>query len=130
MLGENPSARVTVFVDACFSGGARNKSLDWEARGVKIIPNDEPLKGNMMVYTASSGEQSSYAYREQKHGMFTYYLLKTLQESKGNITYQELGKELKRKVSFQSIDKNNREQDPQFTVSPDINPEWINWKLK
>jgi hypothetical protein len=130
MLGENPSPRVTVFVDACFSGGARNKPLDEGARGVKIKPNDEPLKGNMVVYTASSGKQSSHAYREQKHGMFTYYLLKTLQESKGNITYQELGKELYKKVSFQSVNINRLEQDPQFTVSPDINPEWINWKLK
>jgi hypothetical protein len=53
-----------------------------------------------------------------------------LQESKGNITYQELGKELYKKVSFQSVNINRLEQDPQFTVSPDINPEWINWKLK
>lgn len=128
-LGENPSSRVTVFVDACFSGGARNQTLTKD-RAIKIEPNNEPLGGNMVVYTASSGTQSSLPYREQKHGMFTYFLLKNIQQTKGELTYQELGAALKKNVSFYSIDINNRQQDPQMVVSPEINQQWVNWKIK
>lgn len=128
-LGENPSSRVTVFVDACFSGGARNQTLTKD-RAIKIEPNNEPLTGNMVVYTASSGTQSSLPYRDQKHGMFTYFLLKNLQQTKGAITYQQLGDALKKNVSFYSIDINKRQQDPQMAVSPEINQQWVNWKIK
>ncbi|MCK4406359.1 MAG: caspase family protein, partial [Bacteroidales bacterium] len=79
-LTEFPSKRVTVFLDACFSGGARNQGLV-AARGVKVKPKQQMLKGNVIVFSASSGDQSSLPYKEKQHGMFTYFLLKKLQST-------------------------------------------------
>ncbi len=93
-LTEFPSKKVTVFIDACFSGGARNQGL-LAARGVKIQPKEIPLNGKLVVFAASSGNQSSLPYKEKQHGFFTYYLLKKLQESKGDISYNELSKYLR-----------------------------------
>jgi uncharacterized caspase-like protein len=127
-LTEHPTEKVTVFLDACFSGGARNQGLV-AARGVRIKPKEEPLAGKLIVFSASSGDQSSLPYKEKGHGMFTYHLLKKLQETKGNVTYKELSDYLKEEVSLQSVIINSKEQDPQTNVSPNALNEWSNWTL-
>ncbi|MBI5218591.1 MAG: caspase family protein [Bacteroidia bacterium] len=128
-LTQNPAKRVTVILDACFSGGSRKQGLV-SSRGVKIKPKENILKGNLVVFSASSGEQSSLAYKEKKHGMFTYYLLKKLQETKGNVTYKNLSEYLTEKIGVQSIMINSKEQNPQTNISPDIQGSWEGWLFK
>ena len=128
-LTEFPCKKVTVFLDACFSGGGRNQGLI-AGRSIKINPKTESLKGNIVVFSASSGYQISLPNKEKQHGMFTYYLLKKLQDTKGNITCKELSDYLKQQVSQQSILINNKEQTPQTNTSPAIGSEWENWKMR
>ena len=125
-LTEFPTQKVTVFIDACFSGGARNQGLV-AVRGVKVKPKDELLKGKLVVFTASSGEQSSSAYNDKHHGMFTYFLLKKLQETKGNLTYKQLADYLSSEVGLKSVMINNKEQNPQVNVSPEVQNQWEYW---
>lgn len=124
-FSEGESAGVTMFIDACFSGGARNQQLV-KARGVKIVPRSDYLPGNVVSFSASSGTQSSNAYMDKKHGMFTYYLLKNLQESKGQITYKDLYENLKKKVKMESVRINNKEQDPQINIGEKAKEVWEN----
>jgi hypothetical protein len=128
-LTEFPSNKVCVFMDACFSGGARSQGLV-AARGVKITPGNEFLKGNIVVFTASSGDQSSLPWKKQQHGMFTYFLLKQLQESDGLVTLSELAAALKTKVGLESIRTNNKEQNPDVLFSEEVKNKWENWNLK
>lgn len=130
-LTEYPSQRVTVFIDACFSGGARNQGL-LAARGVKIVPKktEEAVRKKLVVFTASSGNQSSLPYKEKKHGMFTYYLLKEMEKTNGDVSYEELSKYLKEEVSIRSILVNGKEQDPQTNISAEIQEEWKQWRMK
>jgi len=127
-LTEHPSQRVTVFLDACFSGGARNQGLV-AARGVKVKPKENVFRGNMVVFSASSGDQSSLPYEDMQHGMFTYFLLKKLKETKGNVTYKELSAYLKEYVGVKSILVNNKEQIPETNISVDIKNTWSTLKL-
>lgn len=129
VLSEYPSQKVTVILDACFSGGSRNKGLV-AARGVKVKPKDNNLTGNMVVLTASSGEQSSLSYKEKNHGMFTYFLLKKIQETKGDITYKELSDYLNEQVPIKSALINQKEQNPQTLISVNIKDKWLDWKIK
>ena len=128
-LTSSPSRRVTFFIDACFTGGARNQALI-AARGVKIKPKTDALSGNLVVFSASSGDQSSLAYKDKSHGMFTYYLLKKIQETKGTVSYKNLADYLSREVSLQSVRINNKDQNPQVSVSDDISSQWESWMLK
>lgn len=128
-LTEYPTKRVTIFIDACFSGGARNQGL-LASRGVKIKPKDNILSGNLIVFTASSNDQSALSYKEKKHGMFTYFLLKKLQDTKGILTYGEFSDYLKRQVSIKSVMINSKEQNPKINISSSIQNEWKNWKMK
>lgn len=127
-LSQYPSKRVIVFMDACFSGGARNQGL-LAARGVKIIPKENELSGNLIAFHASSGSQSSMSFKKQQHGLFTYYLLQKLKESGANTTLGELREFLIKKVSVQSILISDIEQTPQTIVSRAIINEWPLWKI-
>jgi len=127
-LTEYPSKRVLVFFDACFTGGGRNQGL-LSARGVKVKPKEELLKGNIVVFSSSSEDQSSLPIKDKQHGLFTYYLLKKVQETKGNIKLKELSSYLKEQVSLESVVSNNKEQNPQITSSSDILNEWGDWYL-
>jgi hypothetical protein len=126
-LTEFPAKRVTVFLDACFSGGARATELLAMARGVKIVPRSGSLEGNLVVFTATSGEQSALPFVEQQHGIFTYFLLKFWQERSGGGTFLDLANHLKSKVGLESVRTNNKEQNPQVLYSTGVADAWQSW---
>ncbi|MFO7864028.1 MAG: caspase family protein [Salinivirgaceae bacterium] len=127
-LSKYPSKRITVFLDACFSGGARNQGLV-AARGVKIKPRKSVVNGSLIVFSASSGNEASLPYDEKKHGFFTYFLLQKLKETKGSITYGELADFLKQEIPVKSILLNNKEQTPQVNISSQISDRWREWEI-
>jgi hypothetical protein len=115
--------RVSIFLDACFSGGARNESL-LASRGIRIRPKSPFVMGNLIVFSATRGDQTAFAYNEKKHGMFTYHMLKMIQETNGMISYGELAKYLEFEVNKRSLLINNREQEPTIKVSPILEYTW------
>jgi len=128
-LTKFPAKHVTCFIDACFSGGGRNQGL-MAARAVKVKPKEGVLTKNLVVFTASSGDQSSLPYHAKEHGMFTYFLLEKIKESKGNVTYKELSDYLKEKVGINSYMINSKKQVPQVNISPVMEDNWESYKLK
>lgn len=127
-LTQYPTVRVSVFLDACFSGGGRNQGL-LAARGVRIAPKENPIPGNLIVFSASNGDQSSLPYKQKQHGMFTYFLLKKLQETKGNVSYKELGDYIRDQVQLNSIKINSKDQNPQVMASPSLSNNLENIKM-
>jgi hypothetical protein len=128
-LAEFSTKRTTVILDACFSGGGRNQGL-LAAKAVKIKPKEEMLnKGNLIVFAASSGDQASLFYNEKQHGIFTYFLLKKLQETKGDISYGEMADYLIKIVPLTSSDINYKEQNPQVNVGKNVLGIWESWKF-
>ena len=119
-LGELPAKQITVFIDACFSGAKRDGDMLTSARSVAIKAKSGTPKGNMVVFSAAQGDETAYQYNKKKHGMFTYFLLKKLQETKGNATLGELETYVKQNVQQYSIRENNRKQTPTMLVSPEL----------
>jgi uncharacterized caspase-like protein len=128
-FAQTGAKKVVIFLDACFSGGARNAGLV-AARGVKINPKNELISGNLVVLSATTGEQSALPYTDKQHGMYTYFLLKKLQESNGSITLGSLSEYLQNTVSIQSLKINQKDQDPQVNVSNDVMELWKDWSFK
>ena len=87
-------------------------------------------QGKMVVFSVAQGDETAYPNNEEHHGMFTYYLLKKLQETKGEVTLQELGDYIVKNVSQQSILLNGKSQTPCVTPSSAVGGEWGEWKLK
>jgi len=127
-LTEFPSKRMVVFIDACFSGGARNKAL-LAARGVKVRPAEGIIPGNIAILSATSDDQSALPFKDKNHGFFTYYLLKKLKETKGDITFKELSDYLTDTVPLQSVLLNNKEQTPTVKMGMNIPEDLNGWNF-
>jgi hypothetical protein len=128
-LSEHPSKSVIVFLDACFTGAARDGILA-DGRGVRIRPKYNSLKGNILVFSATSEDETAFPYKDKQHGLFTYYLLKRLQETKGEATLYDLSNFVTEKVSRQSIVINNKSQTPKLSVSLQFKEDIKMMKLK
>ncbi|MDR1595102.1 MAG: caspase family protein [Prevotellaceae bacterium] len=129
-LGDMPAQSVIVFLDACFSGPGRDGSMLASARGVATKTKSSTPTGNMVVFSAASGDETAYPYKEKGHGLFTYYLLKKLQESKGDVTLGELSSYISTNVSRQSIVVNSKSQTPTVVSAPSLTSKWQNMKLR
>ena len=128
-LGDIEAQSVTIFLDACFSGSKREEGMLTSARGVALKAKPATPKGNMVVFSAAQGDETAYPYKDKQHGMFTYFLLKKLQETKGDVTLGELSDYLSEEVGRTSFVKNGKMQTP--TASPSTNAtDWRNWKLR
>lgn len=128
-LGSLPSESITVFLDACFSGANRSgEMLVPSLRGVVIKANSSAPKGNVVVFSAAQGYETAVPYSEESHGMFTYYLLKKLQETSGNVTYQELSEYIYRNVRQQSSVM-GKTQTPTVIPSSIVGDNWKGWRF-
>jgi hypothetical protein len=128
-FASSKAAKIMVFLDACFSGGGRGENGLLAARTVKIRPKSDIVEGNIVAFTASSGKDVSLPFESQSHGLFTYYLLKKLQETQGNVTLDELGQHLEQEIPKASLLENGLLQRPQVLVSPDLDEKWMLWKF-
>ena len=128
-LSSFPAKSVMVFLDACFSGAQRNGAMLASARGVALKAKQEKPKGNMVVISAASGDETAYKYDEQSHGMFTYFLLKKLQDGGADITLGELADYIKTNVGRRSIVINMKSQTPEVSVSESLSSIWRNLKF-
>lgn len=128
-LTANPVQGVTFILDACFSGSARDNGMLAEARGVKVKARTEVLNGNSIVLSAATGDETAYPYAAKQHGLFTYFLLKKLQESKGDATYKDLYEFIKTNVGQQSVVVNQKSQTPQVQASQSLHG-WETMKLR
>ncbi|MDR2086643.1 MAG: WG repeat-containing protein [Dysgonamonadaceae bacterium] len=129
-LAKLPLRSVTVFLDACFSGATRENEILASARGVAVKVKDETPQGNMVVFSSATGDETAHQYEEKGHGLFTYFLLKKLQETKGNVSYGELSDYVTRQVKRHSVVINDKRQTPTVIPSPALADKWQTLKLK
>lgn len=116
-LSAMPTQQTTVFIDACFSGVGREDKMLASARGVRIKPKDCDILGNLVVFTASQGDETAHPLNDGRHGLFTYYLLSKLAESRGDITLGELSDYITTSVKRKSA-VSGKPQTPSVRVAP------------
>lgn len=129
-LAETKAAKVTYFLDACFTGASKKGSMLVAARGVAIKPKAAPLKGKTIVFSATSADETAMAYQEKQHGLFTYFLLKKLQETEGDVSYEELQEYISKNVKRESFLTNEKPQSPMVATSPELQEVWKEMTVK
>ncbi len=129
-LGKMSAHRIIVFLDACFSGATREGKMMASARGVAIKTKPAVPQGNMIVFSATKGDETSYSYNDQHHGLFTYYVLKKLQETGGDVSLGELADYLQKEVSRQSFSEFSKVQTPTVLTSRTLSDDWKNLMIK
>ena len=99
------------------------------SRGVKVKPKEGSLSGNLVVFSTSSGEQSSLPFNKEKHGIFTYHLLDALQSSNGELNYGELYDKIELEVNKTALRNQSMQQTPKVNTSHKVANDWRNWKF-
>ena len=123
------SESTIAFIDACFSGANRDGQMLAASRGVAIRPKQETVAGNLVVLSAAQGNETAYPYKEKQHGLFTYYVLKLIQEKKGKVSLGELSDYVTAQVGRMSVIENSKSQTPAAAASTAISDKWRNWLL-
>ncbi len=85
---------VNIVTDACFSGAEIYKNIS----PITItVTNPIVVDSNCVVLSSSAGSQVSSWYNEKKHGLFTYFFLRAMQDREksdtnkdGKLTYNEI----------------------------------------
>lgn len=110
---------VTIFMDACYSGQARNgETLVASARPVVLKSDKKLFPDNFTVIAASQSDQISSSSPDLKHGIFSYYLMKGMEgeadsNNDGRITIGEIQAYLVENVGRQA-GMMSRKQEPQL----------------
>lgn len=127
-LGKITTKSALVLIDACFSGNDRNdvSMLDGTERGFTREIKNEAVSGNVVVLTAASNTETALSYNDKGHGMFSYFLMKKIQETKGKVTYGELYDYIHEKVYRRSSVVSNKKQTPSVSYSDNIKNTWRN----
>lgn len=124
LLGAMPSKGVVVLLDACFSGAQRGDGMLASARGIALKAKEDVPPGKLLVFSAASGQQTAYPYKEKGHGLFTYYLLKELKATQGNVTFGEIADYVSEHVDQQSVVINSKPQNPMVIPSESLAKTW------
>lgn len=124
--------QTTVFLDACFSGVNReNNGVTEGLRAVEIDVDDAALtNGNMVVFSAAQGNETAQGYPEQGHGLFTYYLLKSLRDTNGIISLGGLSDKISSGVTTTAPQmKMKKNQTPNTNASENLGDNWRNLRF-
>ncbi|MBI5240416.1 MAG: caspase family protein [Elusimicrobia bacterium] len=105
---------VLLAMDACFSGYGGHSVVAKGTRPlVTKIDDARGALGRMVALSASSLDEVTGTDEAQGHGLFTYHLLKGLQQMQGQATARQLYEYLRPKVQ-DAARRQNRDQTPQL----------------
>ena len=113
-----------VILDACFSGTKKKGDMLVSSKGVAVKAKETEPLGNTITISACQGDETASIYEDQKHGMFTYFLLKELQKGHGQIQLEKFFDNVKSNVMKTSVSVNKKLQTPTILFSKSIK----NWK--
>lgn len=128
-LSKFPTRQTVVLLDACFSGAERTGDMLVAARGVALKSKKEVPKGNLIVFSAASGDETAYQYTDKGHGLFTYFLLKKLKETKGDVSLGDLAAYVQEQVYRHSVIENSKSQTPTVIPSSELSGDWAALRL-
>ncbi|MGC8501038.1 MAG: caspase family protein [Leptospirillia bacterium] len=80
-LNALPAKQILVALDSCFSGAGGRSVLETGARPLVAVHMGSSSVGKIVVLSAAAHDQISGITERGEHGVFTYYLLKSLNES-------------------------------------------------
>lgn len=98
------SQSITFLIDASLDGRQRNGE---PMIAHKREPNYKKPKAirsrnNSVFFTSAAANRTSYSFEDQHHGFFTYFMLKELKRTVGDINYKDFFENVERNLSYES----------------------------
>ncbi|MBC8158050.1 MAG: caspase family protein, partial [Alphaproteobacteria bacterium] len=121
-LGRLPAERITVVLEACFSGVSQAGAVVPRASGVYVQARAPEIPANVTVISAGTAEQVASWEEDESHGLFTKYYLKAVAgeadakrygNGDGHVSTGELEAYLKDTLTYYARRYYGRDQTPQ-----------------
>lgn len=126
LLSQTRASKINFFLDVSFIPSGDLVQINESSFREKV---DQSLGENMIVYFSAGPGQTALPYKEQSHGLFTYYLLKNLKDTQGKLSYAGLGDYVSKNVSLESLKSFQKEQDPEIHIGKQASSWWRNMKI-
>lgn len=114
-IGTLPNVEQALFlIDASFNGMNRENKPLQASRGVAIKSIPNTVAGKSIAVEAASEGETAHVYLSQNHGLFTYYLLKALQNNSSDKAITDILPEIVTNVKTKSTEELKTAQNVQI----------------
>ncbi|MCQ2273295.1 MAG: caspase family protein [Bacteroidales bacterium] len=81
------------------------------------------VREDFVIFMAADGDKTAYSFIDQHHGFFTYYILKELKYTRGEITFQDLFNNVTKNQAYESS-LQNKLQEPSMIIGGTLGENW------
>ncbi|MBR1792972.1 MAG: caspase family protein [Bacteroidales bacterium] len=120
---------ITMFIDASFDGVQRNGSPLFSNKSNVTKIKALRIRNDILVFSSSEYNKTSYSYDDQHHGFFTYFILKELKKTKGDLTLRQLYDNVNTSLSYESSLQGKLQQ-PTVVAGGKLKDSWESQRLK
>lgn len=119
---------MTFIFDASFNGVQRSGEPLFNIKMDNVKMRGLRIRGNIVVFNAADFNKTAYAYNDQHHGFLTYFILKELKRTKGDITFKDLYTNVEKMLSYESS-LQNKLQEPTMIIGGKRKDTWDDLKF-
>lgn len=113
----------TFIIDASMNGIQRSGKQFFNIhKEIKRYRNPR-VRNDIVIFMAADGDKTAYSFIDQHHGFFTYYILKELKYSQGEITFQELFNNVTKNQAYESS-LQGKLQEPSMIIGGKLGEGW------
>lgn len=115
----------TFIIDASFNGIQRSGKQFFDIKKETKKYRTPRVRSDIVIFMAADGDKTAYSFIDQHHGFFTYYILKELKQTRGEITFQELFNNVTKNQAYESS-LQNKLQEPSMIIGGKLGENWGN----
>ena len=120
-----PALSYTFIIDASFNGIQRSGKEFFNIKKETKRYRAPRVRDDIVIFMAATGDKTAYSFIDQHHGFFTYYILKELKFSRGEITFQELFNNVTKNQAYESS-LQGKLQEPTMIIGGQLGDNWGN----
>ena len=115
----------TFILDASFNGVQRcGKPFFNITKEIKKYRAPK-VRNDIVIFMAAKTDKTAYSFIDQHHGFFTYYILKELKYTRGEITFKDLFERVTKNQAYESS-LQGKLQEPTMVIGGKLGDDWGN----
>ena len=113
----------TFIIDASFDGIQRSGKPFFTIKKESKRYRAPRVRSDIVIFMAADGDKTAYSFIDQHHGFFTYYILKELKYSRGEISFQDLFNNVTKNLAYESS-LQGKLQEPSMIIGGKLGENW------
>lgn len=113
----------TFIIDASFDGVQRSGKPFFTIKKESKRYRTPRVRSDIVIFMAADGDKTAYSFIDQHHGFFTYYILKELKYTRGEITFQDLFNNVTKNQAYESS-LQGKLQEPSMIIGGKLGENW------